>query len=151
MINKILQKFDLILIRIYPRHSVREVLKRFKNNPIKIIEVGTWRGIHAQKMFKTLNVEKMYIIDPWLETERYRDSNPAATQDFLNSAEKETERRLKGKPFVKIKDFSDDAIKKIKEKVDFIYIDGDHSYNMISQILMIIMVFVEPFLNSVLN
>lgn len=127
-VGTLLEVFNIAPVKLYPRHSVRAALKKFGVTPIKMIEVGTFRGIHAQKMFETLEIEKMYVVDPWEETESYRDNNPGATQSLLSKAEKETDKRLKGKPVIKIKDFSDNAINKIKENVDFIYIDGDHSY-----------------------
>lgn len=120
--------FGVVILKSTPRHSVRFAERYFDNNPIIAIEIGTYRGIHAQNLFKNLNIKLLYLIDPWIETESYRNNTPEATQVVLSKAEIETGRRLKGKPFIKIKEFSDEAIKKVEGFVDFIYIDGDHSY-----------------------
>jgi len=120
--------FGVSIVRSSPRHSVRFAKKYFKGNPVTVVEVGTYKGIHAEDLFKHLNIKLLYVIDPWLETKSYRNNSPKVTQKVLSMAEIEMGKRLKNKPFIKIKKFSDDAADDIKELVDFIYVDGDHSY-----------------------
>jgi len=128
MLNTLLEKFEISLVRTFPRHSTRFAKKYFRNKKITALEVGTYRGLNAKNLFKELNLKLLYIVDPWEENESYLKNNPHAIQDTLNKAEQETDKRLKGKPIKKIKKYSDDALKDVPESVDFIYIDGDHSY-----------------------
>ncbi|MEX0921055.1 MAG: class I SAM-dependent methyltransferase [Candidatus Pacearchaeota archaeon] len=130
IVNKILGKFNIGLVRTFPRHSVRFAKKYFKNKPIKVAEIGTFKGENAKNIMETLNVDKIYLIDPWEEHENFSKIAPEITQKILSNAEKIAKKRL-GKHNNKIffiKKYSDEAINDIPDNMDYIYIDGNHSY-----------------------
>lgn len=109
------------------RLAVIKAKKYFKDKPITACEIGTFRGNHAEEMLKSLNIKKLYIIDPY---EKYLEYKNDGSCKFVDEAKIEAHKRLKkyGKntQIVWIEKFSDDAINDIKEKLDFLYIDGNH-------------------------
>ncbi len=125
LINKILSRFNIGLVKKFPRHSTRIAKKLFKNKPITAVEIGTDKGSNARSILETLNIGRIYLIDPWEEHGEYH-----RTQEDLSNAEKEARKRLNkySSKTVFIKKYSDEAIKNVPDKIDFIYIDGDHSY-----------------------
>ncbi|MCL5730044.1 MAG: class I SAM-dependent methyltransferase [Candidatus Pacearchaeota archaeon] len=119
------------LRKIRPRPATRFAKDYFKGKPITVIEIGTSRGDHAKQILKNLNVEKIYLIDPWREYEDYLRSEHEQTQSVLNKNLEDCKKKLRrweesGK-IVYIKDFSDNAISRVPN-ADYIYIDGNHEY-----------------------
>jgi len=71
-INKILgERLGVAIVKQLPRHSVRFAKNYFKNKPITVIEIGTYEGFNAKSMLKTLNINKIYLIDPYEEYSDY--------------------------------------------------------------------------------
>jgi hypothetical protein len=87
-------------------------------------EIGVYSGVNAETILKNLNIEKLYLIDPY---ESYMQSGKTI---FESEKEKEAKTRLKEYEnrltYLKMK--SDDAINLIPDYLDFIYIDGNHEY-----------------------
>jgi len=129
-INKVfVDNFNFVVLRRFPRYSTRFAKKHFQNRGIVAMEIGTLEGRNAKSILKELNVEKLYVVDPY---ENYGDGK---SNKLLSKAETSAKRRLKKykNKIVWIKEYSDDAANIIKEKVDFIYIDGNHEYEYVKR------------------
>ena len=99
----------------------------FRFLPLKGVgaEVGVYRGDFSITLLKKKNVNKMYLVDPY----RY-ENVPQMEQDALNKAKERAVSRTRGMQH-KVTWLlmpSHEAASKIPEKLDFCYIDGDHSY-----------------------
>ena len=93
-------------------------------------EIGVRRGKHAAILIDTLDIEKLYLIDPYEAYEEY--SVDWATDDTLTEAETIARERLGGFKCTKfIREYSNDAISDISEDLDFVYIDGNHEYEFV--------------------
>ena len=92
-------------------------------------EIGVLEGIHAYSIFNLLSIKKLYLIDPYAVYPEYLD----ITTPFGYFAEQRADARLE--PFidkiVKIKKFSADAVEDVPDELDFVYIDGNHSYEYV--------------------
>ena len=133
-LNKFLaEKVNIIILKGFPRHSIRYAKKYFNNRPIDVIEIGTYEGFNARNMFENFNINKMYLIDPYKEYSDYSESEDFQTQKNLSKVEALARKRLQkySDKIVWIRKYSDEAIKEIEEKVDFIYIDGNHEYEYV--------------------
>jgi len=84
------------------------------------IEIGVDEGRNALNLLENLDIKKLYLIDPYEEYQQFQHQ-----AEHLETA-KEILKPYEDK-IVWIKKYSVDAIEDIKEKVDFVYIDGDHS------------------------
>jgi hypothetical protein len=112
------------------KNSYKFIPEVINKNNFKIgAEIGIAFGGHIENILKNTNIEKIYGIDPHQHIDGYIDSMnlPQEEFDILNTF---VLKRLKkfGNRFVNIRNFSDKAVEDIKESLDFIYIDGDHSY-----------------------
>lgn len=142
IIMKILEKINLtlakhtglIITRYKRRHSVEFAKEHFHNKPISVAEVGVFKGNNALYMLENLNIEKLYLIDPYLKYPDYRKVSPLA-YGRLDEAEEEAREKLKEyeDKIVWIKKFSDKAVNDLPNDLDFIYIDGNHSYEYVKQ------------------
>jgi len=66
-INKILSNkigIEIISIR---RESVKFAKKYFNNKKINVCEVGVYYGVNARSMDNNLNIDNLYLIDPYIE------------------------------------------------------------------------------------
>lgn len=80
-------------------------------------EVGVFRGNNAANLLKTWNGKKLYLIDPW-SSGKPRFYHSIVTERFKN------DNRVK---ILKLD--SQEASKRFKiNSLDWIHIDGDHSY-----------------------
>jgi predicted O-methyltransferase YrrM len=84
---------------------------------ITMIEIGCYQGESTEIFMESGKVKKLYAVDTW--------SGPKFVE-----AEKVFDERLKGKKVVKMKGSIIDAFDKLP-MVDFIYIDGNHSYDWV--------------------
>ena len=74
---------------------------------------------------------KLYGIDPYL---KYDDYIEPETQSSLNQAMEGATARLKGYDFIAIKKTSMDAVSNFAdESLDFVYIDGNHSFKFVTE------------------
>jgi len=129
MIQRFLSFFGVTLVRDLPRHSTRFAMKHFKGKRIKVVEVGTFEGKNAEDILDRLSVTKFFIVDPYESHADYSETEPGQTNKVLNKAMRKCGKRLSEYPHLItwLRKYSDDALDEIP-MVDFIYIDGDHSY-----------------------
>jgi cephalosporin hydroxylase len=132
MIKKIYESIAQItgirLAKDYPRPSTKKAVELFGVKPLTVIEIGTDRVHNAKDLLKRLNIKKAYLIDPY---ESYSEYGRSKRQ--VSVSEKIAKKELSSykNKIVWIKNYSYDAVNKIKEKVDFIYIDGNHDYKYV--------------------
>ena len=101
-------------------------------------EVGLEKGKNVQTMFEVIPNLKLYGVDPYRQYPQY--SSKASIHfrhwddDFLQGVKKQAQNRMEGKNAIIIEKFSEDAVKDIPDNsLDFVYIDGDHSYDCVMQ------------------
>jgi len=116
VLNFLEEKFNLKVKKAYPRYSIVFAKEYFKDNPnLVAAEIGVLRGSNSLSILKSLNLNHLFLIDPFIEN---------------GFEEKICYKRLSNFPNITyIKKKSDIAVSEIKCNLNFIYIDGDHFYN----------------------
>lgn len=96
------------------------LLKLINELPDKIsmIEIGSWQGESTEMFLKSGKVIKLYSIDPYGNDERRMEA-----EDIFRY-------RVRGYNVVKLRMTSNEGISKC-DLVDFVYIDGNHSYEWV--------------------
>lgn len=130
--NKFLNIFGCKIIR-KNKKSIRGAIKKakevFKDREIIACEVGVFKGEHALQILKNLNVKKLYLIDPYKEYNDYKDYRKDSNNYHnLKEVKKAARKCLKkfDEKIVWVEKFSNKALRDINEKLDFVYIDGNH-------------------------
>ena len=77
--------FNATVGKRFPRHAVRIAKEQFKDKPITVVEIGSFRGHNALNILKELNVKKLYIIDPY---NSYIDSGEVVPNERLEEYNK---------------------------------------------------------------
>jgi glycosyltransferase involved in cell wall biosynthesis len=90
-------------------------------------EVGVWRAANAEMMFSKIPNLFLYLVDPYID---YDLGRVHRGEERLKSILFVAEKRMKDKNVTWLKMFSEDAYKQIAdESLDFVYIDGNHTYD----------------------
>ena len=146
IISKILRKGGYVISRLhgYPRPMIRFVNEKFGNKELIGVEIGVWRGGNAESILKTININKLYLIDPYKFYEEYKENTVIkraketgiTEQEDLDEAERIADKTLE--PFKNkisfIKNTSEEAARIFKDcSLDFAYIDGNHSYKFVKE------------------
>jgi hypothetical protein len=120
--------------RIFPRPFERLSKQRDKKKLIGA-EIGVCGGEHAISLLKTLDIDKLYLIDPYTMYEEYTEGQKHYGKDQRKLSETEiaakkilSEHESK---IVWIKELSSDAVNFIVEELDFVYIDGNHAESFV--------------------
>jgi len=123
-----LYKTDVIPIDLRP--SFIFMKKRFDEKLLIGAEIGVERGRNSKCILKELNIEKLYLIDPW---ENYDEIE--VNWSHMNNNYRHVQRIFENDKRVRIiKDLSENAVNHIeKDSLDFVYIDGNHSYKYVYQ------------------
>ena len=134
--NEIIDVLSDLKHRIFPRPFERlsnlRDRAREKNGGEGLIgvEVGVAGGEHALSLLETLDLKKLYLVDPYELYNEYEEGKSHYGIDQLSLSQTEIMCRNRLKEFedrlVWIKKLSSEAINVISEKVDFVYIDGNH-------------------------
>lgn len=107
----------------YNKGALDFAIRYFKAKKVKVIEIGTYRGINAQHLFNKLNIDKLFLIDPYVGNSEY-------SKEDLGKSEKIMKKGFEGeKDVLLIKDYASNVKERFKdESIDFVYIDGSHKY-----------------------
>jgi hypothetical protein len=126
--------------------EVRPMIKFLKdkypdNNALIGAEIGVRDCENAENIIETLNPKKLYLVDPWLFYEEYREAVHASHKFGIPNYQEEVfdkqylyakELEEKHKCIQIIRDTSINAAKLIPNKsLDFVYIDGNHQYEFV--------------------
>lgn len=126
----------------YPIYRIRGMceclMRKYKGSNITGVEIGVQYGHHALILLKNLNIDKLYLIDPYKCYYGYSNlKNDTIASSFeqtdYDSAYNYTREYLKDymDRIVFIKKLSSKAVENIPNGVDFVYIDGNHSYSYV--------------------
>ncbi len=93
------------------------------------LEIGVATGTNAERINKFIDLSEMWLIDPWA-SQNNRAADRGDNNGTHNKAFEETNRRFgTNDKFKIIKNFAADVVDQFSDEYfDFIYIDGDHSY-----------------------
>ena len=111
--------------------SYFDIVCPLKNEELKVVEIGVFEGRNSKDMMKLLDINKLYLIDPYTEIKNTREKkdNYMNNPNWNNIEKKARKKMLRfGKKVVFIKKFSEDAVDDIPDNMDYIYIDGSHDY-----------------------
>lgn len=94
-------------------------------------EVGVLNGINAEHILQTLNIKKLYLIDPYQAYPEYLDLKGP----IFSFAKQRADKKLA--PYINKIDWkimkSADAVHLIPDNLDFVYIDGNHAYEYVKE------------------
>ncbi len=91
------------------------------------VEVGVRDGGYSEMLCRKILGVKLYGVDPYEPHEGYRDHVRKSTFDAF---EREAHEKLDKYPnYEFIRDYSESAVERFEDNsLDFVYIDGDHSF-----------------------
>lgn len=94
------------------------------------VEIGVYKGEHAESLFKNLHIQRLFLIDPYELYATYKEGHAhyGIDQEPLSSAKQGAFERLAphaGKISWIFKK-SIDALAEIPDQLDFVYVDGNH-------------------------
>lgn len=112
-------------IQLLPRPAIRCVKAVCKGELVGA-EIGVLNGENAKNILETLDIKKLFLIDPYEVHDEYLEIKAPVFSTIRNRAEKNTE-PFKDK-IVWVRKKSSDAVNDIPDNLDFVYIDGNHTY-----------------------
>jgi len=99
-------------------------------------EIGVCGGEHALSLLQNIDIEKLYLIDPYDMYDNYNEGikHYGIDQATLTVSEINARKILHdySHKITWIRKNSSDAVKDIVHQLDFVYIDGNHQENFVS-------------------
>lgn len=112
------------------REKFFESIVKFNENFInkKVLEIGVADGSNAIRIYNHLKPEKIWLVDPWI-SQNNRAADRGSNDKQHNEAYEKTKDKFSNKNCEILRDFAKNVPDKFEDEFfDFIYIDGDHSY-----------------------
>lgn len=121
------------IIGLLSFHILRPSLQYVQENSegsMTGVEVGVQYGHNAKVILDMLSINKLYLVDPYSNYNSI-DINRDDFDVVKKIAHKKL-RRYKDR-IVWLEDLSENCISKIPDMLDFVYIDGNHSYEFVKK------------------
>jgi hypothetical protein len=105
---------------------LRDSMQRLKDGKNLVgVEIGVYFGENSKSILDNLDIKKLYLVDPYEEgLVGIKEKN--APQFIRNGAYSLLHSHSSKIEWIKKK--SQDAVEDVPDNLDFVYIDGDHSY-----------------------
>jgi len=105
-------------------------------------EIGVWQGAFAKKIYETVKPRLFYLIDPWRFIETYPDrwygGKLAQSQLDMDTIYHDVVKYFSTNNVKILRIYSNEMKKYINyDELDWVYIDGNHSYKYVLNDLMI--------------
>jgi hypothetical protein len=129
-----------IFPRLYVRPSTKFAKEHFKGKPVTVVELGTDRGYNARSILDNLNVDNIYLVDPYLSKEKIgTHTGFGFVRTGSEMAFREAQRQVKkySEKVLFIRKLSTEAIDEIPDDIDFLYIDAVHEKEWVEKELEI--------------
>jgi cephalosporin hydroxylase len=111
---------------------VAQIVSNIENGVF--VEIGTHNGEFADVILSNSTNSVLYCIDPYISYNDYKDSINTYTGDHIFESAYEMLTQKYGTERVKfVRKMSSDAANDVPDKIDFLYIDGNHSYKYVLQ------------------
>lgn len=131
-------------------HRTNIIKKYIKSNSIGL-EIGVWKGDFSDLVLSLKSLNKYYLLDPWqlqtnYENRWYGGSHPKFRSINMDEIYSSVVKRFANyNEITIIRDYSENAKKYIQDnELDWIYIDGNHSYQYVLKDLLIARDLVKP-------
>lgn len=119
------------LTKIDPRN---ELLSLLPKNSIGA-EIGTWKGDFAHQIIEKVNPSKIYLVDPYEYRADYNNSwyggnnmSQAKMDDIYNDVLQRFQIHIASGKLEVLRQYGPKGLDAISESLDWVYIDGDHTY-----------------------
>jgi len=108
---------------------IAHIVKSIKNGVF--VEIGTDGGNFAEFILENSTNSVLYCIDPYVCYSDYEDAINNVTGNSLFEATRDKLKTKYGDRVIFVRKFSEQAANDIPNEIDFIYIDGNHSYTYV--------------------
>ena len=124
----------------YARQHIRRLNER---EGLRVAEIGVWRGNHAKTLQNQLDMEKMYVIDPYDAYKDYEESKSEVEK--MRDAKKTAYDKLEPYDNIEwVELYSHQAAQQIDDQLDYVYIDGNHKYEYVKRDIELFYELVKP-------
>lgn len=117
-----------------PRPMVLFAKKHFaEKQSLRCVEIGVASGTNALSILKELSVEQLFLVDPYLPYEDAVLGGETWHTDYSNERSIAHIQLAEYPQVVWLEKTSELAIMDFRKPVDFVYIDGNHSYESVKK------------------
>lgn len=114
------------------RPMISYIKENYSKNNLKGVEIGVRDGGNALSIMKTLDINKLILVDPYEQyTENEKNWDSEKQKKYYNEAKKNLKDFKDKIYFVKKK--SEEAAPIIDDELDFVYIDGGHDFENVKK------------------
>ena len=113
------------------RPMMMQVKKINNRNNLMGVEIGVKYGHHAKRILNNLHIEKLFLIDPYEHLVERGFFWTQEYNDYFNEAKNNLSQFEEKIEFIKKK--SEDAADDVPGNLDFVYIDGNHTYKFVKK------------------
>ncbi len=122
------------LVRCYTRNKILKIVPKDS----VCAEIGIWKGDYSKRILNKTNPKKLYLIDPWVFNKEYKDAvyggTIAKSQKDMDNIYDFVAKRFKDEirqGQVELHRNTFEELELPNNYFDWVYIDGDHSYDAV--------------------
>ena len=109
--------------------TLRPSMMRVKGSELVGVEIGVAEGRNSERMLRQMPIKKIFLIDPYIAHFQHPIAPTAHRKVALKRLRKFRDRIV----IVDRKAEDKGVADSIPNELDFVYIDGDHSYKMVTR------------------